>query len=528
MAYFISPSIGGSTVLALSSALPEKSEIFETISTYNSSETTNYSIENSFKTQTNSLDCTNLISPFNTETNVSIVTDLSWTIVAAASGYLLTVGSTPGGNDVLDNFDVGPIPFYTFTSPLLTNTQYYVTVTPYNTSSSAIGCVEETFVTGSQIPECTALTSPINGAVDVSLSTDISWNAVDLAEGYYLTIGFTSGGAELLNNINVGNVTTYDFPNDLSSLTQVFVTIIPYNNFGTPSGCQEQSFTTKFSLPIEPDCSDLIFPQNSATDVPLSTSLSWQAIVNVEGYLLTIGTFSNGSNITNNLDVGDVTTYDLTGLLEANTDYYVTIIPYNDFGNAAGCLEVFFTTEDVVPECTYLISPYNGELNVLESTSITWHSVGNANGYTLSLGTTSNGTDLVNNLDVFDTSYTPNLEWPEGETIYVSITPYNDIGEALSCQQESFTIIDYPIYAPSFFTANGDTYNDYWEVTDTEHEIKQILIFDRYGKLLKTITNSNEGWDGTFKGRKLPTDDYWYYIELFDGSTQKGHFTLKR
>ncbi|WP_158526737.1 T9SS type B sorting domain-containing protein [Olleya aquimaris] len=524
----MSPSIGSSTICAYSSVLPETSQVFKTTSTNTFSKTTFNSFEDNNATQTNSLDCTNLISPFNTETNVSIVTDLSWTIVAASSGYLLTVGSTCGGNDVLDNFDVGPIPFYTFTTPLLPNTQYYVTVTPYNTSESAIGCTEETFVTGSQIPICAALSNPINGAVDVSLSTDISWNAVDLAEGYYLTIGLTSGGTELVNNINVGNVTTYNFPNDLLPLTEVFVTIIPYNSYGSPSGCQEQSFTTKLSLPIEPDCSDIIFPTNNAIDVPLTSSLSWQAITNVEGYMLTIGTSSNSSDTLNNLDVGDVTTYNLTGVLEANTAYYVTIIPYNDFGNATGCLEVFFTTEDVIPECTYLISPYNGEFDVLENTSITWYSVNNANGYSLSLGTTINGTDLVNNLDVFDTSYTPILDWPEGETIYVSITPYNDVGEAFGCQQESFTIIDYPIHAPSFFTANGDAYNNTWKVTDTEHEVKQIFIFDRYGKLLKTITNTNEGWDGTFKGSKLPTDDYWYFIELFDGRTQKGHFTLKR
>jgi gliding motility-associated-like protein len=55
-----------------------------------------------------------------------------------------------------------------------------------------------------------------------------------------------------------------------------------------------------------------------------------------------------------------------------------------------------------------------------------------------------------------------------------------------------------------------------------------IRIFDRYGKLLKQIFPNSNGWDGTFNGQALPSDDYWYTVVLEDGREIKGHFALKR
>jgi gliding motility-associated-like protein len=88
------------------------------------------------------------------------------------------------------------------------------------------------------------------------------------------------------------------------------------------------------------------------------------------------------------------------------------------------------------------------------------------------------------------------------------------------------------IGAPKFFTPNSDGYNDYWSIkgiNDTFNSKSIIYIFDRYGKLLKQwVPNSSQGWDGTFNGAPLPTDDYWFTLKLEDGRETKGHFTLKR
>ncbi|MEM0575770.1 T9SS type B sorting domain-containing protein [Flavobacterium polysaccharolyticum] len=87
------------------------------------------------------------------------------------------------------------------------------------------------------------------------------------------------------------------------------------------------------------------------------------------------------------------------------------------------------------------------------------------------------------------------------------------------------------IGAPKYFTPNGDGYNDYWNVkgTNTLSNSKSVIrIFDRHGKLLKQIFPNSNGWDGTFNGQSLPSDDYWFTVVLEDGREIKGHFALKR
>jgi len=54
-------------------------------------------------------------------------------------GYVLSVGTTPGGTDLVDNLDVGLDLSYTL-SGLGFSSTYYVTVVPYNGNGSATGC----------------------------------------------------------------------------------------------------------------------------------------------------------------------------------------------------------------------------------------------------------------------------------------------------------------------------------------------------------------------------------------------------
>lgn len=84
---------------------------------------------------------------------------------------------------------------------------------------------------------------------------------------------------------------------------------------------------------------------------------------------------------------------------------------------------------------------------------------------------------------------------------------------------------------PKYFTPNGDGFHDTWNIKGVSLQSNSrsiIYIFDRYGKLLAQIKPISNGWDGTFNGRQMPSDDYWYSIQFEDGRSAKGHFALKR
>lgn len=88
------------------------------------------------------------------------------------------------------------------------------------------------------------------------------------------------------------------------------------------------------------------------------------------------------------------------------------------------------------------------------------------------------------------------------------------------------TIINYPHY----FTPNGDGTHDYWNIRGLSSN-SEILIFDRFGKLLKQIFTNQVGWDGTYNGQTMLSDDYWFTVKYLENGAEKlfrSHFTLKR
>ena len=80
-------------------------------------------------------------------------------------------------------------------------------------------------------------------------------------------------------------------------------------------------------------------------------------------------------------------------------------------------------------------------------------------------------------------------------------------------------VIDYPKY----FTPNGDGIHDTWNIIGLNQADAKLYIFDRYGKLLKQIstTDQSKGWDGTYNGAQLPSTDYWFTIDFTENGQQK-------
>ena len=482
--------------------------------------------------------CPTLISPLNGATNVPINPTITWADSPNACSYTISIGTTSGGTQILNNVNVGDVNIYNLTSNLPVNTQIFITITPNYQSGPTPSCTEQSFTTNASVvlPNCTTLVSPSNGSTNVAINSNISWNAIANATGYFISIGTTSGGTNFVNNFDNGNSTTFNPTTDFAQNTTYFVTITPYNLAGNATSCASQSFTTQTIVTI-PNCTSIISPSSGSTNVALNSTISWNAIANATGYFISIGTTSGGTNFVNNFDNGNSTTFNPTTDFAQNTMYFVTITPYNSAGNATSCASESFTTQTIVtiPNCTTLVSPSSGSTNVALNSTISWNAIANATGYFISYGTNNAANNIENMVDVGNVlTYNPPTNFPEQTQIYVVITPYNILGNATGCNLQYFdtetSVVEIPkvvLFTPSFFTPNGDGFNDIWQIEDPKNEVKNILIFDRFGKLLKTIAGDGN-WNGTFNNQKLVSDDYWFVIEKKTGELLKGHFTLKR
>lgn len=343
--------------------------------------------------------CVAITSPVSGTADVSSST-ITWASEINATGYNISVGTTPGGTDVLNNFDLGNVLTYNLTG-LLGGTTYYVTVYPYNDNGVATGCTEinfttcdvasipfneefETITTG--IPSCwgiagttttagyhfssyatgnvgrglrfdsyinttgrtSELTTPVIDASTVS-SLRLKFYYKNPTGGNFQVFISSDGGATytsletgLINTTN-WTLKTYVVTSYISS--NVKVKFVGTSNYGNGDAYVYLDGVVLEEIPATtPSCVTLSSPANGAINVS-NTTLVWLANPDATGYNITVGTSAGASDVLNNFDAGNVLTYHLSNLV-GGTTYYVTITPYNSFGTATGCTESNFTTCD--------------------------------------------------------------------------------------------------------------------------------------------------------------------------------------
>ncbi|MBK1895725.1 T9SS type A sorting domain-containing protein [Chryseobacterium paridis] len=188
--------------------------------------------------------CTTISAPTNAATGVSVTPTITWAATSITSSYLVSVGTTPGGTDVMNAVDVGNVTTYSIptSTPLNYSTQYYVTVVPKNVVGPATGCTGVSFTTRNIV--CPTVSAPTAGATGQSLTPTITWASVATATGYKLSVGTTAGGTDILNNQDLGNVTTYTFATPLTTSTTYYYTVNSYNANSASASCTERTFST--------------------------------------------------------------------------------------------------------------------------------------------------------------------------------------------------------------------------------------------------------------------------------------------
>ncbi len=101
------------------------------------------------------------------------------------------------------------------------------------------------------IPECASdLSSPENGGVDAFLNHNITWKPALFASNYDIYFGTDGGGITTPTNVYNGeNVLTNSFSYYMDRNTTYYLQILPKNNYGDATACEEiWSFTTMSAI----------------------------------------------------------------------------------------------------------------------------------------------------------------------------------------------------------------------------------------------------------------------------------------
>ncbi len=294
-----------------------------------------------------------------TITQTSIV--LNWTKSAGASGYKVQVDSGTVAT-------LGDVATHTFTG-LSADTSYVLKVIAFNAGGDSAA----TAGSASTLPNAPAAPTGLSTSGITQTAITLSWTKSAGATAYKVQVD--NGAVQTL-----GDVATHTFTG-LSANTQYTLKVIASNS-GGDSAAASSSASTLAALPNAPAA-----PTGLSTSGITQTAitLTWTKSTGATGYDV------NGGALSGWTDVGDVATYNFTGL-NANTSYTLQVRAKNTGGESTAA-SVSATTQATTPAT--LAAPTSLQTSGITQTAITltWTKSAGATSYEMNGGALSGWTD---------------------------------------------------------------------------------------------------------------------------------------
>jgi gliding motility-associated-like protein len=93
-----------------------------------------------------------------------------------------------------------------------------------------------------------------------------------------------------------------------------------------------------------------------------------------------------------------------------------------------------------------------------------------------------------------------------------SVTATNSFGCVSTVQTKIIDRCDPSILVPTIFTPNGDSNNDSFQVFPFYIKDYDLKVFNRWGELIFTSKNTEDRWDGKYKGSLVKPDSFAWVI----------------
>jgi|GEM_PF-1914093 len=291
-----------------------------------------------------------LIGPLNGATNLPPSTLLSWIMSSGATSYTLQVSKDNLFSSYFIN-QSGIINTSQQISGLDYSTTYFWRVNAANIFGTSDWSPVRSFATQPPPPQPPLLSSPANGAINLSCSTLLLWNVSIGATSYTLQVSTSNTFSSFVFYLPTIFSTSQQLA--LDYYTTYYWRVSASNNNGTSDWSSVWSFTTQ-EPPYPPVPPVLSSPANGETNISLSPTLSWNASSGATSYtlkvsmqvILTNPAFNNNM-IVYDQNVGNNTSQQLTGLYHS-TKYIWRVFALNSYGISAPA-ERSFTTEGGPP-----------------------------------------------------------------------------------------------------------------------------------------------------------------------------------
>ncbi len=215
-----------------------------------------------------------------------------------------------------------------------------------------------------EVPGIATLSAPGNESTGILTTSTLHWAPSTTGgpvAGYTLYLGTDNPPTNIVNGVDLGNVTSYDPDPDLALATTYYWQVVPYNNLGATTGSPVWSFTTSLGIgSVEGYVTNAFgIPINGATIV-LSNTLG----------TATTTSAANGAYSFDDVPAGDYTlSVSLTGYNSASMPLFVApnVVTYQNVALTA-------------PSMAVTPNPYNVTVNPGELYDGAFNIINNGNG----------------------------------------------------------------------------------------------------------------------------------------------------
>lgn len=282
--------------------------------------------------------------PADAAINIPINPTIQWNPADRAESYSLQISTASDFSSLILN-QAGITTTNFNISGLINNAVYYWRINAVNSNGTSPWSEVRHFTTVIAAPSAPVQVSPINNAVNVPVSTVINWNPSVTVIFYSLQISTNPGFTSYIVNQSGLTGTTYNL-SGLFNNNIYYWRVNATNTGGTSAWSTVWSFTT---IPSPPTVPLLTSPVNGAVDIPVNTSLLWNAATEASSYTIQVSTSSTFTSLLYNQSGVATTTFNLTGLSN-NTQYWWRISSENSGGTSGWSESRSFTTNNIPSE----------------------------------------------------------------------------------------------------------------------------------------------------------------------------------
>lgn len=237
-------------------------------------------------------------------------------------------------------------------------------------------------------PNPPTLSTPSNGAINVTINITLTWNSSPNAESYQLQVSTATNFSTTV--INQSGLTANSFNlTGLLNNTTYYWRVNASNAGGTSVWSETRSFTTIVSLPEKVS---LLSPDNNQVISSLNVTLQWNTSnPQVDRYWLEI---ADNISMTNPVVDDNITSTEKSFQAEVNKSYWWKVKAHNITGWGEFSNTYKFTI-GIAPSIITLLAPANGQTNCATLLDLSWNPVANILSYQLQLSTTENFSNLI-------------------------------------------------------------------------------------------------------------------------------------